>query len=148
MRTATTVMLAITLFAGSASAAMFKWKGADGSTQYGQYPPSGVEATRINADRTPKKAAPATRKPLQEQVSEMEARQEQQQAEKSAAELEKKNAAIRKQNCENAHANITELGYGGNRLAAMADGTYKRLTEADKQDMVKKNEEAIKKYCD
>ncbi|HHJ16191.1 MAG TPA: DUF4124 domain-containing protein [Gammaproteobacteria bacterium] len=147
MRTAITVMLSIFLFTGSASAAMYKWKDADGSIQYGQYPPSGVEATRIKSDRTPK-TAPATRKPLQEQVREMEARQERQQEEKSAAELEKKNAAIRKQNCKNAHSNIAELGYGGNRLAAMADGTYKRLTEEEKQKMIKKNEEAIKKYCD
>lgn len=146
MRTALTVMLSIALFTGSASAAMFKWKDADGSTQYGQHPPSGVEATRIKSDRTPKIAP--TRKPLQEQVREMDERQQQQQAAEAEAELEKKNAAIRKQNCANARANITQLGYGGNRLATMPDGSHKRLTEADKQEMLKKNQQAVEKYCD
>jgi len=147
MRTAVTITLTIALFTGPASAAMFKWKDADGKIQYGQHPPAGVEAARIRADSSPKHA-PATRKPLQDQLKELEERQQQQQAAEAEAELEKKNAGIRKQNCANARANITRLGYGGNRLAAMPDGSYKRLTEAEKQQQLKKNQEAVKEFCD
>lgn len=146
MRTAVTLMLSIALLSGPASAAMFKWKGADGTTQYGQHPPSGAEATRIESDREPS-SAPA-RKSLQEQVKEMDEREEQQQDARAEAELNKKNAAVRKQNCANARANITQLGYGGHRLAAMPDGSYERFTEAEKQAMIKKNQKAVEEYCD
>jgi hypothetical protein len=128
------------------NAAMYKWNDANGETQYGQFPPAGVNATRIKSDADPKSAP--TRKPLEEQVKEMEKQLEQKEVAKEEAAEKKQNAKIRKQNCENARNNITQLGYGGHRLARKPDGSYERLSEAQKQELIKKNQDAIKEFCD
>ena len=146
MRPTITITLLMALLALPASAAMYKWSDANGETQYGQFPPAGVDATRIKADADPK-SAPA-RKPLEEQVKELDKQMEQQKAAKEEAAAKKQNAAIRKQNCENARSNMTQLDYGGHRLARMPDGSYERLTEEQKQEMIKKNQDAIKEFCD
>ena len=73
---------------------------------------------------------------------------EQQKAAKEETAAKKQNAEIRKQNCENARNNITQLNYGGHRLAEMPDGSYERFSEEKKQEMIKKNEDAIKEFCD
>ena len=36
---------------------------------------------------------------------------------------------------------------GGHRLTRMSDGSYKRLTEEEKQAMKQKNEKAVKEFC-
>ena len=147
MRPTITITLLLASLALPASAAMYKWSDANGETQYGQFPPAGVNATPIKADPQPKASAPA-RKPLQEQVEEMDEQLKQQETAKEEAAAETKNAEIRKQNCENARKNITQLGYGGHRLAKMPDGSYERFSEEKKQEMIKKNEDAIKEFCD
>jgi len=146
MRPTITITLLMALLALPASAAMYKWNDANGETRYGQFPPAGVNATRIKADADPK-SAPA-RKPLEEQVKELDKQMEQQKAAKEEAAAKTQNAAIRKQNCENARSNVDQLHYGGHRLAEMPDGSYERLTEEQKQEMIKKNQEAIKEFCD
>ena len=146
MRPTIMITLLMAMLSLPASAAMYKWNDANGKTQYGQFPPAGVNATRIKSDADPK-SAPA-RKPLEEQVKELDKQMEQQKAAKEETAAKKQNAEIRKQNCENARSNITQLGYGGHRLAHMPDGSYERLSEDKKQEMVKKNQDAIKEFCD
>ncbi len=146
MRPTITMTLLMAVLAFPASADMYKWKDANGKTQYGQFPPAGVEVTDIKSERAPKSAA--ARKPLQEQVKEMDKQLEQQETAKTEAAAKKQNAAIRKQNCANARNNITQLGYGGHRLARTADGSYQRLSEEQKQKKIKKNQDAIKEFCD
>ncbi|MFQ5645012.1 MAG: DUF4124 domain-containing protein [Thiogranum sp.] len=146
MRLTITMAILMTTLALPAGATMFKWTDANGKTQYGQFPPAGVEATRIKSAPDPK-SAPA-RKPLDQQMKELDQQLEARETAEAEAAAKKQNAEIRKQNCANARKNITQLGYGGNRLAQMPDGSYKRLDEAEKQKMIKKNEDAIKEFCD
>lgn len=146
MRPTITITLLMALLALPASAAMYKWSDANGETQYGQFPPAGVNATRIKSDPEPK-SAPA-RKPLEEQVKELDKQLGQQKAAKQEAAEKEQNAEIRKQNCENARKNLTGLELGGNRLVHMPDGSYQRLTREKKQEMVKKNQDAVKEFCD
>ena len=141
-----TIALLMAVLAVPASAAMYKWNDANGETQYGQFPPAGVNATRIASDPDPKSTT--GRKSLEEQVKELDQQLEQQKAAKEEAAAKKQDAEIRKLNCENAHKNITQLGYGGNRMTQMPDGSYERLSEEKKQEMIKKNEDAIKEFCD
>jgi len=146
MRLTIPITLLAAVLAFPASAGMYKWKDANGNTQYGQFPPSGVNATPMKAEHAPHSAP--TRKPLQDQMKELDKQLEQQEAAKTEAAAKQQNAAIRKQNCENARNNITQLGYGGNRLARMPDGSYERLSEKEKQEKIKKNQTAIKEFCD
>jgi len=146
MRPTITMTLLMALLALPASAAMFKWNDANGETQYGQFPPAGAHATRIKAEADPK-SVPA-RKSLEEQVKELDKQLEQQEAAKQGAAAKEQNAEIRKQNCENARKNLTGLDLGGNRLAHMPDGSYQRLPEKKKQEMIKQNQAAVEEFCD
>lgn len=146
MRLTLTITLLAAVLAFPASAGMYKWKDADGKTRYGQFPPAGVSATPMKAKPAPHSAT--TRKPLQDQVKALDKQLEERETTKTEAAAKKQNAAIRKQNCENARNNITQLGYGGNRLVHMPDGSYARLSEKEKQEKIKKNKDAIKKFCD
>ena len=146
MRLTISIALLAAVLAFPASAAMYKWKDADGNTQYGQFPPSGVNAAPMKSEPAPK-SAPA-RKPLQDQVKDLDKQLEEQESAKAEAAAKQQNAEIRKQNCANARKNITQLGYGGNRLAQMPDGSYQRLSEKEKQAKIKKNQDAIKEFCD
>ena len=85
MRLATIVSIIMTLSSTTAGAAMYKWIDADGSTQYGQYPPAGVQAERIHVSPPPASQPQAVPSP-QQRLKELE-KQQQKQAEKVIAEL-------------------------------------------------------------
>jgi hypothetical protein len=146
MRPVNIFALLLTLVTTSAGATMYKWTDADGNVQYGQYPPAGSKAERMNAAPTPK-SAPAG-KPLQQQVEELNKAQDAEKQRKMEAAQKQQDAENRKINCENARKNIERLNYGGNRLMHMPDGSYQRLDEKQKQEQLEKNQKAIKEFCD
>lgn len=146
MRPVNIFTLLLMLVTGTASAAMYKWTDANGHVQYGQYPPAGSQAERVNAAPAPK-AAPAAKSP-QQRVEELEKRQGEEQQRKSESAQKLKDAENRKINCANAHQNLERLNYGGNRLVHMPDGSYQRLDEKQKQEQIEKNQKAIKDFCD
>ena len=125
---------------------MFKWTDADGNVQYGQYPPAGVEAKQLRAAPAPK-TAPATRS-LQQQVEELDKRKAAEQEQQAEAAEKKQAAENRKINCANARNNLEKLNYGGHRLVRAPDGSYQRLDEEQRQAQIKKNQDAIKEFCD
>lgn len=146
MRAANIFSLLLMLTAGTAGADMFKWTDADGNTEYGQYPPAGVQAERLKAAPAPQ-TQPAA-KSLQQQVEEMNKRVEADKQRKAEAEQKKQQAVNRKINCDNARKNIEQLNYGGNRMMRMPDGSYQRLDENTKQQQLEKNRKAVKDFCD
>jgi len=146
MRLATIFPLLALLAAMPASAAMFKWTDANGNVQYGQYPPAGVKAEQLHAAPAPK-TTPATKTP-QQQVEELDKRREAEQQQQAEAEEKKQSAENRKINCGNAHKNLESLNRGGHRLMHLPDGSYQRMDEKQRQARIKKNQDAIKKFCD
>jgi hypothetical protein len=146
MRLATIFPLLTLLAAAPVEAAMFKWTDADGNIQYGQHPPAGAKAEQIRAAPAPKSAPVA--KPPQQQVEELDKRLDAQQQQKAEAEEKKQAMENRKINCANARKNLEQLSYGGHRLMHMPDGSYQRLDEEQKQALVKKNQDAVKEFCD
>lgn len=146
MRPVNIIALALVLATTPATAAMFKWSDANGKVQYGEFPPAGVNAERVNAARAPKNP-PATPS-LQQRVEAMEKQQAAEQQGKDEAARKQQVAANRKLNCENARKNIEQLNYGGNRLMRAPDGTYQRLDEQQRQQQIEKNQQAITEFCD
>ena len=146
MRLATIFPLLMLLTAAPVEAAMFKWTDADGNIQYGQHPPAGANAQQIRAAPAPKSAT--TGKSPQQQVEELDKRLEAEQQHKAEADEKKQVAENRKINCANARKNLEQLGYGGHRLMHMPDGSYQRLDEEQKQALIKKNQDAVKEFCD
>lgn len=146
MRLITIFSLLALLVSAPAGAAMYKWTDADGNIQYGQYPPAGTAAEQIRAAPAPK-SAPVGKSP-QQQVEELDKRQKAQQQLNTEAEAKKRNAENRKINCATARKNLEQLSYSGQRLMHLPDGTYKRLDEEQKQALIKKNQDAVKEFCD
>lgn len=140
------LLLTMSPFMTSANATMFKWTDANGNVQYGQHPPAGANAEYIQAAPEPS-AAPANPS-LQQQVETLDKRLAEEAKQKSEAEQKEQNAENRKINCTNARNNLEQLHLGGHRLTRMPDGSYKRLEVKQKLALIKKNEQAIKDYCD
>ena len=147
MRPGPVIPLILALITAPAGAAMFKWTDADGNVQYGEHPPGGVQAESIKPAAKPA-SAPAAAKSPQQQLKELEAQKVKADEKAAEAQAEKQRAEQRKKNCEIARQNLEQLNLGGHRLTRMADGSYKRLDEEQTQAMVRKNEAAVKQFCD
>jgi hypothetical protein len=76
--------LALMLATGSAGATLYKWTDANGNVQYGEFPPAGSKAERLKAAPAPASTTPG--KSLQQQVEEMEKRQETEKQHKAGTE--------------------------------------------------------------
>jgi hypothetical protein len=146
MRTANLFPLLLLLLTAAAGADVFKWTDADGRVRYGQHPPAGVQAERLKSAPAP--AAPTQRKSPQQQLQDMQRQQETRQQQQAEAAAQQQRAANRKANCASARSNIEQLNYGGNRMMKMPDGSYQRLDENTRQAQLKKNREAVEKFCD
>jgi len=144
MRLATLISIILALTATAASAAMYKWTDADGSTQYGQYPPAGVQAERIKV--SPQPASQPAPSP-QQRLKELEQQQQKQAEKATAAAAEKQKAETIKQDCEIAKKNLAGLQMGGHRLTRLPDGSYTRLSEEERLSRVAETEKQIKEYC-
>jgi hypothetical protein len=146
MRYITVFSLTASLVAGPASAAMFKWTDTDGNVQYGQYPPAGVAAKQIQANPGPANTPPVPS--LQQQVEALDKQLAEQADQKAEAEKLKQEADNRKINCANARQNLDNLNLGGHRLSQLPDGSYERLSEEKRQELITKNKQAIEDFCD
>ncbi len=146
MRLATFAATILALTTTAADAAMYKWTNADGSTQYGQHPPAGVTAERIQVRSQPASQAQPALSP-QERLKELEEQQQKQRELEAEAASEKQKAETEKKNCEIARKNLAGLQMGGHRLTRMPDGSYTRLTEEERQSRIADAEKHIKEYC-
>ncbi len=145
MRAANLFSVLFLLASASAGADMYKWTGADGTPQFGQYPPAGVQAERLKPAPAPRStSAPPS---AQEQLKVLNQRLEAQNEEKAKAQAQREEAERRQINCENARNNLQRLSSGGNRMVQMPDGSYQRLDQDLKQKQLETNRKAVKTFC-
>ncbi|HHJ13541.1 MAG TPA: DUF4124 domain-containing protein [Gammaproteobacteria bacterium] len=146
--------LFLALALGSAQAAMYKWTTADGSVQFGDFPPPGVDATYISGPRTPlpdtedeaTQSGNATRDVV-ERARALDARK-QSEAERAAAAKEKQEReAEQARQCENAHRTVELLSRGGNRRYQLPDGSIRRFDEAETQRRIQQSRDYIRENC-
>ena len=142
----TVLAIAFALVTAPAAAEMFKWKDADGNTQYGQTPPPGVQAQTIRAKPAPK-STPAAQSP-QERLKALEAEKKLQSEGAATAEAEKKHAETRKRNCEIARKNLAGLQRGGHNKMRLPDGSYIYPTAEQKQERIDEANSMIEENCD
>ena len=127
------------------TAEIYKWVDDDGKTNYTQLPPPpGYESEMVREASSPAVAPAPPATELQERYEEQ---QKDRENDAAVAGQEKKNADIRKLNCDAATRNQASLELGGNRLYETADGEYLRLTEEERQQRIDQAKEQIKKYC-
>ena len=147
MRRSTLVALALTLATASAHAAMYKWTDQNGNVQYGQFPPTGVQAERISASGTTHKVeAPAGKSP-QQRLQEMEQQQKQQEGEATEARVAQERKDLRQQNCKIAQKNLAVLKEGGHHRVRLPDGTVTYLTDEQKQQRIDQANQQVKDNC-
>lgn len=147
MRLSIILPLILLLASPAAWAAMYKWKDQDGNTQYGQFPPAGVEAQAISPNRQPAAATRTTSTP-QQRLEELEKKQQEQQESDAkaakAGELEEQ----RKANCRISQENLLSLQRGGHHRVRMPDGTVTYLDEPERQRRIEEAREIVEKDCD
>ena len=130
-----------------AQAAMYKWKDANGNTQFGQFPPAGVEAERMKAAPRAPASSGQSGPSLQDRVKALEEKQGQDRENALMEKEEKERAAQLKQNCDNARKTIQLLERGGNRRYRMPDGTVKRLDEKETRRRIDESKNYLKENC-
>ncbi|TCK17615.1 uncharacterized protein DUF4124 [Thiogranum longum] len=147
-------MIAKTLIGGilllamaGAQAAMYKWKDEHGNTQFGQFPPAGVEAKRMKTPHAPASSSGKSGPGLQDRVKALEEKQGQDRENAQMANQEKERAAQLKQNCDNARKTVQLLERGGNRRYRMPDGSVQRLDEKETRRRIDESKKYLKDNC-
>jgi hypothetical protein len=130
-----------------AQAAMYKWKDEHGNTQFGQFPPAGVEAERMKASPAPASSSGKNSPSLQDRVKALEEKQGQDKEKAQMEKEEKERAAQLKQNCDNARKTVQLLERGGNRRYRMPDGTVKRLDDNETRRRIDESKKYLKENC-
>ncbi len=139
--------LLLGLFLLPAEAAMFKWKDEHGVTQFGQYPPAGVEAERLRAPPRPEGDPEAARQRLDERLQQEREQKDRAREEAQKSARDKEQEARRSRACEAARKDLKTLQRGGNRRVRLPDGTVTYLTAEQRQQRIDKAREQIEATC-
>ncbi len=133
--------LALALVVVPAKAAMYKWVDEQGNVHYTQSRPTGVEAREIKAPSPAPASAPA-----EEPSPDEEAEENLPPPPPPTADLEeeRRNQAIRKENCENARKNL-EIYTRHRRI--LVDGEVMVLSDDERARRLKEAQEHIKQFC-
>jgi hypothetical protein len=150
------VLTASLLWLIPASAEMYQWVDSEGVTHFSQLPPPDA----AQAVRTPIPRATATtlsggalvRQQEQQKVQQMRERdtairEEQEEARKKAAKRDAKRDVTNEKNCNAARHNYDVLEGLGRRRIRTQGGDYQRLTEEQRQQMIKEAEQMIERSC-
>jgi len=129
-----------------AQATMYKWKDAQGNTQFGEFPPAGVEAEMMKPPPPPATTGPAEPS-LQDRVKALDEKQSMEKEKARVEQLEQDRADRIKKNCENARQTVQVLGRGGNHLYGMPDGSYQRFNAEERQQRIDESKKYIAENC-
>ena len=144
----TLLALGLTLAVTTAQAAMYKWTDANGNVQYGQFPPTGVQAERISSSGTSHKVEPGDSRSPQQRLQELEEQQNKQSEQVAEAQAEQQRAEARRHNCDIARKNLAVLQEGGHHRVRLPDGTVTYLSDEQKQERIAQANQQIKANCD
>lgn len=147
MRAGTLLAMTLILAAAGANAAMYKWTDQNGNVQYGQFPPTGVEAERISASGTTRKVEPQDSKSPQQRLEELEEQKKQEGEQEAETAATQQLAAQRRNNCELARKNLAVLQEEGHHRVRLPDGTVTYLTDEQRQQRVDQANQQIKDNC-
>ncbi|WP_426415883.1 DUF4124 domain-containing protein [Aestuariirhabdus sp. LZHN29] len=148
MKKACLIIFSALLTMSSAHAATYyKWVDDNGLTHYSATPPEGRPSVQIErgSSRSPSGITPSI--PSANEPNEAAARTE----DKLEAEGFEQNLAAaeetRKKNCDTARENKVQLTLKNRIKLLQDDGTYRVLSDEEKQQKVRQADEAIDTYC-
>ncbi len=132
----------------SASAEIYKWTDENGKVHYSQVPPNQIKTETIAAPSKPAVDPEAATENLNERLeTDRMAEQEKSLAEQDAENLKKKQE-VQKQNCKAATQNLKLYQSYGRVRVKETDGSYKRLTEEERQQRISDMKEKVTEFCD
>jgi len=127
------------------TADIYKWVDDDGKTNYTQLPPPpGYKSEKVREAASPGVAPAPSATVLQERFEE---KQKERENKAAVAGQEKKNAEIRRLNCDAATGNLTALEQEGQRRYMNADGELLRPTDKERQKLIDQARQQMEKYC-
>ena len=127
------------------TAEVYKWVDDDGKTNYTQLPPPpGYESETVREAPSPTVTPPPSATVLQKRYEE---KQKERENEAAVAGQERKNAEIRRLNCDAATGNLTALEQEGQRRYMNADGELIRPTDEERQKLIDQARQQMEKYC-
>ncbi|MCL6417330.1 DUF4124 domain-containing protein [Aestuariirhabdus sp. Z084] len=144
------IISALLTFASAQAATYYKWVDENGQTHFSATPPgnsatNGVEEIKGRSSSSSASNSAQASQP-QDQSNPEAAEEEKASEEKFQQELAEAEAS-RKRNCETAKRNKVELTLKNRIKLLQDDGTYRTLSEDEKQHKIRQADEAIDTYC-
>ena len=124
----------------------YKWVNEDGVVTYSQTPPPDVNAERIEIRGGAKASGPSSTEKLNQMRQHLADQDEDREMAKQKQEEKASLQEMKQKNCEIARSNMRKLEGLGQRLYKK-DGEYKRLSEEERQSLIKQAQEQIKANC-
>jgi hypothetical protein len=160
------VALLLAVTSASVSAATYRWTDADGNVQYGNPPPPGIEAELIGAPpppptlpevsgdaaATPGEAGAQPNQPAEDGQAAGEAATEPSEAAKQVDAQRREREArqmaeTKRRNCQAARSNLERLENPRQLRLKQADGSTRRIDNAERQKMVREARKVIRQNC-
>ena len=143
------VILSITLLIWllPATAKTYRWVDEKGVTVYSQTPPPSGEATLIKPPPPPAAAPDEIMKNLKRRQATIDAGKKKKEKTGKNESTEAKNAEKKKQNCEISRKNLKEITLHPRIKMKMEDGSFKLLSEEERQAKIDTYNKNIEKYC-
>jgi len=127
------------------AAAVYKWTDADGVTHFGDRQPTGTQAEQISV-RSGQSSFVNTNPSAQQQVKELEQRQQAASEESRATEAEATRQAQRKTNCDAAQQNLDIISNNA-RIRVNEDGEQRFLTPDEVSQQKQTYEAIVEQNC-
>lgn len=136
------------LYTGMASATIYKWEDENHQIQYSQTPPPQGQVTTITPPPPPSHSIKSAQEQTDKLNKQIQQGEDKASFQKKEADLQEKNAKIRKTNCERATAHLQDMQSKPRVRLQQADGSLSdpltsEQREADMQDAQKN----IDLYC-
>jgi hypothetical protein len=143
-------------FAATSSAQLYRWVDKDGKVRYGDTPPPGAKTSTLRAPATPAKpvapdpaAKSASKAPLTPAQQEQEFRKRQLESRKAQekADLARRDAEAKQQNCERAREYLRTLESGQRVSRTDAQGERYYLDDAAHARETEAARQAVRDWC-
>ena len=140
-------LLAFTSAAQCGDNKIYKWTDDSGEVHYTQQPPQDRDAVTVRRPPPPPGNPEAERSELQQQMENLDQRQQEAAKRSAEAEQQASNQKIREKNCATARRNLAELQQGGIKRYRLPNGEVLRLNEEDRQKRIAEANKQIEENC-
>lgn len=141
------IFLGLFCFTLTGQAQTYRWINEEGVVSYSQTPPPSQEAELLEAKPGSSSNDSKAREQLDNLRQRLDERRDERQKAKDTAEQAKQEKFRQEKNCLNARTNLRNLEGLGSRMLKSSDGTYHRLTEAERQQRIEAAKEQIRISC-